>query len=306
METEKESYAGFLFAASHDVEPKNGGVLVALTGEGTVFIAKKGIRVASVYLGEKAVSAYLTVRFEAGAYEIYLADSEKPCLLWTDTCRDGGVVSLVSENSKSGFCHVLVEDTSNESCPDYDRDSCHKQKGETGEGYIVSRNGVRTPTAKCYTETAIGDVFYQIEPFLDEGETYIMELDLTVHTPASPSCFPIVYFRGNPSRKMGVCSDGTHTSLIDKNRHVIADVDAESTFVYAKQQEGVRYHIAILSEPDRVTVRINDTVIYRNMCLSDCLSGDFSKLPIIPEIVCIQGQTGTTRTVIENIEIHRA
>ncbi len=37
------------------------------------------------------------------------------------------------------------------------------------------------------------------------------------------------------------------------------------------------------------------------MQLSDCLSGDFSNLPITPEIVCVQGQTGTTRTEIKNI-----
>lgn len=304
VEPKKEAYAGFLFAASHDMEPKRGGVLVALDGEGTVFLAKQGKKMASVSLGEKTVSAYLTVTTDGGAYAVYVSGKSTPCLVWEDTCRDGGVVSLVSENSRSGFYHVLVEDTSNEKCADGGRDSdcgsCQKQS-ENSADCIISRNGVRIGNVQGFTETATGEVVYQLEPFLNDREAYTLEMDITVHAPASPECYPMIYFRGKPSQKIGLYSDGTHTELITQNRGGIADVDAESTFVYVKQQEGKTYHIRIASEPDSVTVEIDGSVIYRNMRLSDCLSGDFSNLPITPEIVCVQGQTGTTRTEIKNI-----
>lgn len=295
VEPEKEAYAGFLFAAPYDREPKQNGVLVGIDGTGTVFLSKEGKRMASVSSEGKGVSAYLTVTADAGAYAVYRSETEKPCLVWKDSCHDGGVVSLVSENSRSGFYHVHIEDTTGE----------RQMTADKISDYRISRNGVWIDRAQKYTETATGDVIYRIEPFLEDTETYTMEVDITVQDPADPSCFPVIYFRGKPTKKMGFYSNGTHTCLVNQNRGGITDVDAESTMVYAKQHAGERYHVWIESGVDHVTVKINGNVIYRDMQLSDCLSGDFSNLPAIPEIVCIQGMTGTTRTEIENLIIKK-
>ena len=57
------------------------------------------------------------------------------------------------------------------------------------------------------------------------------------------------------------------------------------------------------TEPDNVSVKVNDTYFYKDIRLSTCLSGDFSNLPFAPEIVCDQGKSGSTKTVIGNISI---
>lgn len=310
VDPEKESYAGFLFAAPYDMEAKEGGVLVGVDGMGTIFLSKEGKRIASVSSEDKGISAYLTVTADAGVYAVYRAQEEKPCLMWEDSCRDGGVLSLVSENSKSGFYHVTVEDTVSGCeccCVEKDKasggsDCSHVAKSVVSD-YIISRNGIRIDKAQKYTETDTGDVFYRIEPFLDDTAAYTLEMDITVHAPADPTCFPVIYFRGKPSKKMGIYSNGTHTRLINQNRGGIADVDAEDTYVYAKQHADKRYHVCIESSADRVTVKMDDNVLYRDVRMAECLSGDFSGLPALPEIVCIQGKTKTTRTEIENLVV---
>ena len=94
-----------------------------------------------------------------------------------------------------------------------------------------------------------------------------------------------------------------YTGLVDGDRNVIADEAAESTWLFAGRHPGETYHIAIETEPDNVSVKVNDAYFYKDIRLSTCLSGDFSNLPFAPEIVCNQGKSGTTKTVISNISI---
>lgn len=234
-------------------------------------------------------SIYLTVTAEAGSYAVYLFGEKEPCLVWQDSDKDGGVISLVSENSRTGFYHVMVEDITG-----------GVQKKEK-PAYLVSRNGIPAAPAGCYAETGPKDVVYRWEPFFRDTETYVLELDIIVHEPWSARCFPVIYVRGNANRKIGLYSDGTGTYLADQNREIIADEDAESTWIFAKQQADTLYHICIESEPDYISVWINGCAIYRRQPLAGCLSGDFSGLPIAPEIVCVQGEGGNTRTELQNV-----
>lgn len=293
LEAEKEAYGGILFGAAHDVEPQNGGVLAALDHRGTLFFAKGGKRMASAALGEKVSSVYLTVTVREGAYAAYLFAEDEPLLSWKDSSGDGGVISLVSENSKTGFYHFEVEDLT----------GAVWKKEE--KGLMVSRNGVLQKQKQPFVETALGETVYRIEPFLRDGDTCRLKVDVTVHHPQSADCFPVIYIRGNGEKKIGLYTNGAYTCLVDQKRSVIADEDAESTWIYAKQQAGVPYQVCIESGPDYISVWINDRVIYRRQQLSQCLSGDFSNLPILPEIVCVQGETGQQRTELTIVECCR-
>ena len=170
---------------------------------------------------------------------------------------------------------------------------------------MVSRNGVLQKQKQPFVETALGETVYRIEPFLRDGDTCRLKVDVTVHHPQSADCFPVIYIRGNGEKKIGLYTNGAYTCLVDQKRSVIADEDAESTWIYAKQQAGVPYQVCIESGPDYISVWINDRVIYRRQQLSQCLSGDFSNLPTLPEIVCVQGETGQQRTELTIVECCR-
>lgn len=221
--------------------------------------------------------------------------------MWQDSARDGGVVSLVSENSRTGFCHLTVEDTTGETekaagVPGDSADAFDQERG-----FFISRNGNRILPAQRYVETAPGMVVYRLEPCFADGRTYVLQADITVHKPQSLDCYPILYVRGNPAKKIGLSSNGACTALVDQKGSIIADEDAESTGICLKHRRGEKYHVRLESGPKDLTVWINGSVVYRRQPLSHCLSGDFSDLPIAPEIVCVQGKGGDTRTEIENL-----
>ena len=112
-----------------------------------------------------------------------------------------------------------------------------------------------------------------------------------------------VFFRRNAVQKIGLYCGENHTGLVNGDRGIIADEAAETTWLFAGRCPGETYHIAIETEPDNVSVKVNDTYFYKDIRLSTCLSGDFSNLPFAPEIVCDQGKSGSTKTVIGNISI---
>ncbi len=288
---EKNAYAGFLFGASQDVEPERGGVLVALNQEGTLYLSKEGQVKQSVSLRTKIPSAYLTVVVREGLYQVYLYDKKEPLLTWKDTEYNGGVVSLVSDHSRTGFYHLEI------------RDLTEQEAVFLTEGYEIYRNGERIRSSDIYTEEAVGQVTYQIEPRKEESKAYVLEMDIMVLNPEADDTYPTIYFRRNAVQKIGLYCGENHTGLVNGDRGIIADEAAETTWLFAGRCPGETYHIAIETEPDNVSVKVNDTYFYKDIRLSTCLSGDFSNLPFAPEIVCDQGKSGSTKTVIGNISI---
>lgn len=289
---EKSAYAGLLFAASQNTDPKNGGVLVSLEKGGILSIKKNDAVMKQVSLGTDVLSVYLTVIVDKGRYQVYIDGMNTPSLVWQDTVYDGGTVSLVSYNSFSKFSKVQMLDISNSST-----DYC-------APDYIISRNSNVIESKSTYNETrTTGDIGYYLEPFFDLQEEYTLEFDSTVRRPASAASAPIIYFRGNDSLKIGLYFNANGTYLVKQNKAVISDVNAESSYRPIRRDANKNYHIKIVSGPDTVTVTINNTLVYDNFNISNCLSGNFSGLPIEPEIICVQGGSGTTVTTIQNITL---
>lgn len=286
------AYAGLLFGAPQNTEPKNGGVLISLETGGILSISKKGTVMQKVSLGADVSSVYITVIADKGCYKVYIDGMNEPSLIWQDTSYDGGVISLVSYNSLSKFSQLQMEDISN-----IKTDYC-------APDYLISRNANVIDAKSAYNETrTTGDIGYYIEPFLDLQEEYTLELDFVVRNPASAASAPIIYFRGNDFIKIGLYINGNGTYLVKQNKAVISDVNAESTYRPIRCVAGTNYHIKIVSSSDTVTVTVNDTLVYDNFNISNCLSGDFSGLPIKPEIICVQGSSGKTVTVLKNITV---
>ena len=287
-----DSYAGLLFAAAQNTEPKNGGILISLNNKGIISLSEKGEVKCSVALGENVTSVHVTVIVTDGCYKLYLDGMDVPSLVWNSTNKNGGTVSLVSYNSLGLFRQLSIEDISNDTAK------------YAAPDYIISRNDTVIEPKTAYSETrTTGDISYFIEPFLDKQEQYSIELDFVVRNPASSECSPIIYFRGNATKKIGFYLNGNGTYLVNENKAIISDVNAESTYRAFSRSASKNYHISIISSPSFVTVKINDTVIYDNFNISNCLSGDFSGLPARPEILCVQGGSRTTVTTVRNIEI---
>ena len=287
-----DSYAGLLFAAAQNTEPKNGGILISLNSKGIIAVSEKGEIKCSAALGENVTSVHVTVVAIGGCYKLYLDGMDEPSLVWNSSNKNGGTVSLVSYNSLGLFRQLSIEDISNVGA-EY-----------VAPDYIISRNDTVIEPKIAYSETrTTGDISFFIEPFLDKQEQYSMELDFVVRNPASAECSPIIYFRGSAVKKIGLYLNGNGTYLVNENKKTISDVNAESTYRAFRRSASTTYHISIASSASFVTVKINNTVIYDNFNISNCLSGDFSGLPARPEILCVQGSAGTTVTTVRNIEI---
>lgn len=114
VDTVADAYAGYLFGASQNTEPQNGGVLIALDNTGRIVISKKGEIQKSVSLGTETTSVYLRVTVDKGRYAVYVDGMEKPSLVWKDNSYNGGVVSLVSKNSQGGFYRLRMKDRTSE------------------------------------------------------------------------------------------------------------------------------------------------------------------------------------------------
>ena len=288
---EKDAYAGFLFGTSQDVEPELGGVLVALNQKGTLYLSKEGEVKQSVSLHTEIPSVYLSVVVRAGLYQVYLYDEKEPILTWQDAEYNGGVVSLVSEHSRTAFYQLEI------------RDLTEQEVVFPEEKYLICRNGKQIACADTYTEEAVGRITYQIEPRKEDRKAYVLEMDLTVCHPESDDTYPTVYFRKDATQKIGLYCGGSYTGLVNANGGEISDEAAETTWLFAGRRAEETYHITIETEPDNVSVKVNDAYFYKNIRLSTCLSGDFSNLSFVPEIVCNQGKSGSTKTIIKNITI---
>lgn len=286
------SYAGILFASSQNTEPKNGGVLVALGKGGILSVSEKGDVKRSISLGNDVTSVYITVTVMNGCYKVYLDGMAEPSVVWNSSDKNGGTVNLVSYNSLSFFRQFAMEDWG------------YTDTEFVAEDYIISRNDTVIEPKTAYSETrTTGDISYFIEPFFDKQEEYSLELDFVVRNPASAECSPIVYFRGDGTKKIGLYLNGNGTYLVNENKKTISDVNAESTYRAYRRSASTTYHISITSSNSYVTVKINNTLIYDNFNISNCLSGNFSGLPARPEILCVQGNSGTTATTVRNISL---
>lgn len=287
----KKAYAGFLFGTSQDVEPEFGGVLVALNQEGMLYISKAGQEKETISLNTRVLSAHISVVVRAGVYQVYLYGEKEPCLTWKDVEWNGGVVSLVSEQTRTGFSDLEIADLTD------------KEATFSEEDYRIYRNGEKIALSNIYTAEGVEQIVYQLEPRRDDKKTYLLEMDITVCNPESDDNYPILYFRKNAMQKIGVCCGGNYTELVDACLDTISDEAAESTWLFAKRHAEETYHVAIETGPDRVSVKVNDVYLYKDIRLGACLNGDFSNLPFVPEIVCRQGKSENAKTTISNITI---
>lgn len=291
-EQSKDAYAGLLFAASQDVEPKRGGVLVALNKEGILFISKEGVIKQEMLLNSDILSVYMSVIVQDGVYQVFLPYVEEPVLKWKDETYEGGVVSFVSENSKTGFYHFRIRDLA-------------ELETEYEKSYAMYRNGIRVPCTDSYTETDTGNIIYSIEAGQKDYGTYLLEMDVQVCSPEDEKSYPTIYFRSGVSKKLGIYCGGDCSKLVDESNIAISDVAAEALWLFAKRMPNEKWHLAIETAPNKASVKVNDSYVYKDVCLDNCLSGDFSNLPFVPEIVCRQGQEGKTKTIISNIKIEK-
>ncbi len=288
----KDAYAGVLFGAFQDVEPKRGGVLVSLNKEGVLSISKEGVIKEQVPLNTDVLSVDMHIVVRDGVYQVYLPYVEEPVLNWKDEAYEGGVVSLVSENSKTGFYHMHIHDLA-------------EPEEDCNEEYAMYRNGIKIPCADIYTETDTGNIIYSIESGQADNGAYLLEMDVQVCSPDDEKSYPTIYFRSGVNRKLGIYCGGDCSKLVEKNNGAISDVAAESLWLFAKRMPDEKWHVAIETYPNKASVKINDSYVFKNVCLDNCLSGDFSNLPFVPEIVCRQGQEGKAKTEISNIKISK-
>lgn len=288
----KEAYAGLLFAASQDVEPKRGGVLVALGKERILSISKEGVIKQETSLNTDILSVYLSVIVQDGLYQVYLPYEEEPVLKWKDEAYEGGVVSFVSENSKTGFYHFHIRNLT-------------EPQTKYEKSYAMYRNGIRIPCTDSYTETGTGNIIYSIEPGQKDSGAYLLEMDVQVCSPEDEKSYPTIYFRSGVSKKLGIYCGGDCNKLVDENNTAISDVAAEALWLFAKRMPDENWHLAIETAPNKASVKVNDSYVYKDVRLDNCLSGDFSNLPFVPQIVCRQGKEGKTKTTISNIKIFK-
>lgn len=286
---EKKAYAGFLFGAAQDMEPQFDGVLVSIDCDGTLSVSKKGQVQKSVSRKLVVPSVYLTVAVREGDYRVFLNAEKEPVISWKDEAYEGGVVSLVSENSKTGFYHLELADTTKQPAPPKDA------------GYLITRNGKRIARENTYTEEGTGIVVYQIEPNREDQKRCRIAMDLRVENPESDDNYPVIFVRKNAEKKIGFLCDGKGAYLAGTSMGPIADVNAESAWTFAVCRPNTTYHVEIETEPNSISVKVNDYYLYKDVTLKDCLSGDCSNLTFAPEIVCKQGVSGKTKTIIENI-----
>ncbi len=291
-DTNKDSYAGVLFGAAQDVEPKRGGVFISLNKEGRLSISKMGKIMREVPMKTGVLSAYISVKVEDGLYQVYLPYEEKPVLEWFDEEYQGGVVSLISENSKTGFYHLNICELA-------------KFKEEKIQEYKIYHNGKRIPCADWYIETKSGNMSYSIESGFPDNGAYLMELDVQVCNPEDNKSYPTIYFRSGVKKKLGVYCGGDCSKLVDEQNGAISDVAAEYMWIFAKRKPGEKWHVAIETYPNKASVKVNDSYIFKNVQLDNCLSGNFSNLPFVPEIVCRQGESGKAKTIISNVKISK-
>lgn len=109
----QKAYAGLLFGTAQGASPVDAGVMVSLDSEGTVSISKKGEVKDTVSLGNGVTEVSMQVAVNAGDYLVYLNGAEEPALSWSDDSDNGGVVSLVSENSETSFHNLEMRDCTN-------------------------------------------------------------------------------------------------------------------------------------------------------------------------------------------------
>lgn len=109
VDEEVATASGLLLSTSEGKSAVQNGVFVYLSGDGRLVMEVEGVEMASYQLPNGAVSAFIMVVKQGGAYKVFLKGVETPVLEFEEKINRGGVLSVYTVNGRGTFTNIAIE-----------------------------------------------------------------------------------------------------------------------------------------------------------------------------------------------------